>query len=159
MFGCGTLSRRNRVRFIASELLLVSAAACGGAGTGLPAQPRHETAIVVSLLGRPPLTSTQASPAPLGVMNSALGVVAPLSVTEAGYTGSFTAAVVSWNAAALSQPCLVVVPRPTPNLVWITNPGPCVYDGTDVEAITFSDPFGNAATQYFQIVPGPHPHE
>ncbi len=92
-------------------------------------------------------------------MDSALGVVAPLSVTEDGYSGTFEARVVDWNAAVLAKPCLAIVPRPTPNLVWITNPGPCAYDGSDVEAITFTDPFGNATTQYFQIIPGPHPHE
>jgi hypothetical protein len=145
--------------FIGSVFLVGLAAGCAGSTAGLPVQPRHVAAITVSLVGRPPLASTQAAPAPLGVMSSALGVVAPLSVTEEGYSGTFEAHVVSWNAAVLSQPCLAVVPRPTPNLVWITNPGPCVYDGTDVESIVFTDPFGNAATQYFQIVPGPHPHE
>jgi hypothetical protein len=151
--------RSSRAAYAVSSLVLFGLTACGGGAQAPPVAPRPDGGIAVSLVGRPALSTSASSPAPLGVMASSYGVVAPLSVTESGYTGTFTATVVHWNSAELASPCLVVVPRMTPNLVWISNPGPCVYDGSDVEAIAFSDPFGNTTTQYFQIVPGPHPPE
>jgi len=110
--------------------------------------------IQVRLAGTPAVLTTSLT-SPLIVSNAFV-----LAVSEAGYSGPFTASIASYTAPA-TQSCYTVsmdqtgtiatlAPRAAPAIGGSTLPSPCTPPTNDIESALFADQHGGSTQVYFE---------
>lgn len=145
----------NRLRALAAGMLAVSALSGCASGGGIFQAPKSSGTIVATRVGTTtPLATSMANPL---LVSGGFSI----SLSEANYSATFTAAIVSFTAPT-TQSCYTVAmdgtgtiatftPRAAPAIGGGTGPSPCSQPGNDIEGVLFQDQQKNSNEQFFEF--------